>query len=82
MAHLNSDQQAFCVRYDNDDWKLACGYANGDVFIFNSSSGKIESIFENETKMPTSCIRWKPLIENISNVKHIVLYANSDGTLH
>lgn len=26
-------------------------------------------------------LRWKPAIEN-SNIKHVLLYSNSDGTVH
>eukprot|EP00828_Plagiopyla_frontata_P003391 TRINITY_DN10997_c0_g1_i1.p3 TRINITY_DN10997_c0_g1~~TRINITY_DN10997_c0_g1_i1.p3 ORF type:complete len:157 (-),score=32.28 TRINITY_DN10997_c0_g1_i1:206-676(-) len=81
LQHCNFEKELFCVRFDPEDQKIATSYSDGDVFIFNLATGKIESVFDSDSKTPTSCLRWKPIQPQLK-IKNILLYSNSDGSLY
>lgn len=72
--------EVFCLKFSPDSRHLACGCGDGSVRVFNSV-GRLAYMFNvGFSKLPTTCIRFRPEDASSKN-KNVMLVGNADGTV-
>ena len=68
--------QCFTVKYNSFGDKLACGYSNGKIRIYDLNNKSNANFMERKIGyFPVTCLRWKPLS------KTIILLVNANGEI-
>jgi WD40 repeat protein len=77
---LPGDQEVFCVRFSPDDQYLASSCGNGQIRIFNTSTGKQAFTLNNGDNIPTTQVRWRPH-QAMSKTKNVLVAVDADGRI-
>lgn len=72
----------YCVRFDYNDKYIAASKADGSIQIFNMFTQKQSYVLneQNEQKMPTTVLRWRPLAAP-GVTKNVLIATSADGSL-
>lgn len=77
---LQGDSEVFCCRFSPDDQYLASSCGNGQIRIFNTSTGKLAFTLSNGDGVPTTQVRWRPH-EAMSKTKNVLVSVDADGRI-
>lgn len=74
-----NNAEIMCVRFSPDDEYIAASCSNGTIRIYNTQSGRIESLIHDGTsKMPISQLRWRPHT-TLSKTKHVLVSTSTEN---
>ena len=83
MTIQDSDQPLFSMAYSPDDKLLACGFGDGMIRIYNTSTGKMERTlvgYGSDEEMPVTSLKWRPNTAQFKTT-NILASVQADGSL-
>ena len=83
MSITDSKSEVFCLAYEYGDEKMAVGYGDGIVRIYDPNSGRFSASLQKMSvhdEIPVTAVRWRPVTAQ-SKTANIVVTAYADGTL-
>ena len=83
MTIGDGDTQVYCMKFDEEDIYLACGYGDGMTRIYNTDTGKLNYTLvdmEITQTMPVTCLLWRPQTSALKT-NNVLVTGTADGIL-